>query len=348
MTEINHALLKRLAPGTDIRDGLERIRRGRTGALIVLGFDDQVASLCDGGFEIDVPFAATRLRELCKMDGAVVLSTDGSRIKRANVQLVPDPSLPTEESGTRHRSAERTSLQTNLPVIAVSQSMNLITVYANGSRHVLKDSAEIIARANQALGAIERYRTRLDEEDELLFDAEISGFASASAVVGLLRVSELLRRASYQVSVDVISLGSDGHQLDVQLQELINGLDEIRNLILLDYLVTAAGLPKVEDIERALSQLENLPESELLGVQGVAQVLGFPSDPDSLDERVDPRGFRALSRIPRVQQSLMRKLAEEYVTLPKLIQAPSDELADVTGIGPLWARHIRKGLDRLL
>ena len=194
VSELSHDLLKTLAPGTGIRDGLERIRRGRTGALIVLGFDDDIAALCDGGFEIDVAFAPTRLRELCKMDGAVVLSTDGTRIRRANVQLVPDPSLPTDESGTRHRSAERTALQTGVPVIAVSQSMNIITVYADGVRHVLKDSAEILSRANQALGTVERYRARLDAESEELFEAEMAGYASASEVVGVLRLSTIFIR----------------------------------------------------------------------------------------------------------------------------------------------------------
>lgn len=131
----------RLAPGTGLRDGLERILRGRTGALIVLGHDENVEAICDGGFSLDVRYAATRLRELCKMDGAVVLSTDGSRIVRANVQLVPDPSIPTDESGTRHRSAERAAIQTGYPVISVSHSMNIVTVYVRGERHVLTDSA---------------------------------------------------------------------------------------------------------------------------------------------------------------------------------------------------------------
>ncbi|HET7666700.1 MAG TPA: DNA integrity scanning diadenylate cyclase DisA, partial [Mycobacterium sp.] len=109
--------IARLAPGTALRDGLERILRGRTGALIVIGYDDSVEAICDGGFELDIRYAPTRLRELSKMDGAVVLSSDGGRIVRANVQLVPDPSIPTEESGTRHRSAERTAIQTGYPVI---------------------------------------------------------------------------------------------------------------------------------------------------------------------------------------------------------------------------------------
>lgn len=347
VSELSHDLLKTLAPGSGIRDGLERIRRGRTGALIVLGFDDDVEALCDGGFEIDVAFAPTRLRELCKMDGAVVLSTDGTRIRRANVQLVPDPSLPTDESGTRHRSAERTALQTGVPVIAVSQSMNIITVYADGVRHVLKDSAEILSRANQALGTVERYRARLDAESEELFEAEMAGFASASEVVGVLRLSELLRRAAQSVSRDVVALGSDGHQLDVQLRELVADTAPDARLLLHDYLVTASGLPDEADVDAALAGLAELPDPDLLGPRAVAQVLGFPTDAESLDERVDPRGYRALARVPRMQYSLMDKLVARFVTLPSMLRAQTEDLAALEGVGPLWARHVRQGLDRL-
>lgn len=346
MPDLNHELLKLLAPGTGIRDGLERIRRGRTGALVVLGFDDAIEALCDGGFEIDVAFAPTRLRELCKMDGAVVLDVDAGRIRRANVQLVPDPSLPTEESGTRHRSAERTALQTGAPVIAVSQSMDTITVYAEGVRHVLEDSAEILSRANQALATIERYRSRLDLEAEELFGAEISGFASASDVVGVLRLHELLRRAAESVSRDVLALGSDGHQLDVQLRELVADMVPCSRLLLHDYLVTASGVPEEADVDEALAQLAGLDDQELLGVAPVAQVLGYPTDPDSLAERVDPRGYRALGRVPRMQFSLMDRLVSRFVTLPSLLRADAEELAAVEGVGPLWAKHIRMGLDR--
>lgn len=348
VSELSHDLLKTLAPGSGIRDGLERIRRGRTGALIVLGFDDDVEALCDGGFEIDVAFAPTRLRELCKMDGAVVLSTDGTRIRRANVQLVPDPSLPTDESGTRHRSAERTALQTGVPVIAVSQSMNIITVYADGVRHVLKDSAEILSRANQALGTVERYRARLDAESEELFEAEMAGFASASEVVGVLRLSELLRRAAQSVSRDVVALGSDGHQLDVQLRELVADTAPDARLLLHDYLVTASGLPDEADVDAALAGLAELPDPDLLGPRAVAQVLGFPTDAESLDERVDPRGYRALARVPRMQYSLMDKLVARFVTLPSMLRAQTEDLAALEGVGPLWARHVRQGLDRLM
>src|SRR3954463_1216093 len=151
------ATLALMAPGTVLRDGLERILRGRTGALIVLGHDKAVEAICTGGFPLDVEFSSTRLRELCKMDGAVVLSSDGTRIVRAAVHLMPDSAIPTEESGTRHRPAERVAKQSGYPVISVSQSMRIIGLYVNGQRHVLDDSASILSKANQALQTLERY-----------------------------------------------------------------------------------------------------------------------------------------------------------------------------------------------
>src|SRR5436190_221179 len=177
------ATLALMAPGTALRDGLERILRGRTGALIVLGYDRVVDTLCTGGFPLDVEFSATRLRELCKMDGAVVLSSDITRIVRAGVHLMPDPSIPSEESGTRHRTAERVAKQTGYPVISVSQSMRIIGLYVNGQRHVLDDSAAILSKANQALATLERYKLRLDE---------VSGTLSATELIDLVAVAKSL------------------------------------------------------------------------------------------------------------------------------------------------------------
>ena len=162
-TDLLEATKAAVAPGTELRDGLERILRGDTGALIVIGHDSDVEKICDGGFHLDVEFAPTRLRELAKMDGAVVLSTDGKRIVRANVQLVPDPSIPTEESGTRHRSAERTAIQTGHPVISVSASMSIVSVYVDGLRKVVESPDPILSRANVALSTLERYKARLDD-----------------------------------------------------------------------------------------------------------------------------------------------------------------------------------------
>src|SRR5262249_33312769 len=180
-TDPLRATLALMAPGTALRDGLERILRGRTGALIVLGHDQMVESLCTGGFSLDVEFSATRLRALCKMDGAVVLSSDGTRIVRAAVHLMPDSTIPSEESGTRHRTAERVAKQTGYPVISVSQSMRIIGLYVNGQRHALDDSAAILSKANQALATLERYKLRRDE---------VSGTLSALEIEDLLTVRD--------------------------------------------------------------------------------------------------------------------------------------------------------------
>src|SRR3954465_14790350 len=227
--------IARLAPGTALRDGLERILRGRTGGLIVIGYDDSVEGIFDGGCALDVRYAPTRLRELSKMDGAVVLSTDASRILRANVQLVPDPSISTDESGTRHRSAERAAIQTGHAVISVSHSMNIVTVYVGGERHVLTDSATILSRANQAIATLERYKTRLDEVSRQLSLAEIEDFVTLRDVMTLVQRLELVRRIGLAIDSCAVELGTDGRQLRLQLEELLGGNDAARDLGVRDY-----------------------------------------------------------------------------------------------------------------
>src|ERR1700743_3622312 len=251
----------RLAPGTALRDGLERILRGRTGALIVLGYDDSVEAICDGGFSLDVRYAPTRLRELCKMDGAVVLSTDGSRILRANVQLVPDPSIPTDESGTRHRSAERAAIQTGYPVISVSHSMNIVTVYVGGERHVVADSATILSRANQAIATLERYKARLDEVSRQLLTAEIEDFVTLRDVMTVVQRLELVRRIGLVIDYDAVELGPDGRRRRRQLEELLGGVDIARELTARDYHSSPEPLSEAQMIA-TLDELGALSDTE--------------------------------------------------------------------------------------
>ncbi len=287
----------RLAPGTGLRDGLERILRGRTGALIVLGHDENVEAICDGGFSLDVRYAATRLRELCKMDGAVVLSTDGSRIVRANVQLVPDPSIPTDESGTRHRSAERAAIQTGYPVISVSHSMNIVTVYVRGERHVLTDSATILSRANQAIATLERYKTRLDEVSRQLSRAEIEDFVTLRDVMTVVQRLELVRRIGLVIDYDVVELGTDGRQLRLQLDELLGGNDTARELIVRDYHANPEP-PSTGQINATLDELDALSDGDLLDFTALAKVFGYPTTTEAQDSTLSPRGYRAMGRYP--------------------------------------------------
>src|SRR5579875_3328686 len=335
-----------LAPGTGLRDGLERILRGRTGALIVLGNDENVEAICDGGFALDVRYAPTRLRELAKMDGAVVLSTDGSRILRANVQLVPDPSIATDESGTRHRSAERAAIQTGYPVISVSHSMNIVTVYVAGERHVLADSATILSRANQAIATLERYKIRLDEVSRQLSRAEIEDFVTLRDVMTVVQRLELVRRIGLAIDDDVVELGTDGRQLRLQLEELLGGNDTSRELIVRDYHANPEP-PSKAQVTATLDELDALSDTELLDFTVLAKVFGYPSTAEAQDSSMSPRGYRAMAGIPRLQFAHVDRLVREFGSLQGLLAASARNLQSVEGIGEMWARHVREGLSHL-
>lgn len=336
----------RLAPGTALRDGLERILRGRTGALIVLGYDDSVEAVCDGGFSLDVRYAPTRLRELAKMDGAVVLSTDAGRILRANVQLVPDPSIPTDESGTRHRSAERTAIQTGFPVISVSHSMNIVTVYVGGERHVLTDSATILSRANQAIATLERYKTRLDEVSRQLSRAEIEDFVTLHDVMTVVQRLELVRRIGLVIDYDVVELGTDGRQLRLQLEELLGGNDTARELIARDY-YASPDPPSKEKVAAVLDELDALSDTELLDFTALARVFGYPPTAEAQNSAMNSRGYRAMAGIPRLQFAHADLLVHSFGSLQSLLAASAADLQSVDGIGAMWARHVREGLSQL-
>ncbi|MDP7738390.1 DNA integrity scanning diadenylate cyclase DisA [Mycobacterium paragordonae] len=336
----------RLAPGTGLRDGLQRILRGRTGALIVLGHDENVEAICDGGFPLDVRYAPTRLRELSKMDGAVVLSTDGSRIVRANVQLVPDPSIPTDESGTRHRSAERAAIQTGYPVISVSHSMNIVTVYVGGERHVLTDSATILSRANQAIATLERYKTRLDEVTRQLSRAEIEDFVTLRDVMTVVQRLELVRRIGLAIDSDVVELGTDGRQLRLQQEELLGGNDLARELIVRDYHANPDPPSRLQ-IAATLEELDSLSDTELLDFTALAKVFGYPTSAEAQDSALSPRGYRAMAGIPRLQFAHVDLLVRSFGTLQGLLAASAHDLQSLDGIGAIWARHVREGLSQL-
>ncbi|MEU4559812.1 DNA integrity scanning diadenylate cyclase DisA [Actinoplanes sp. NPDC023936] len=338
------ANLALMAPGTALRDGLERILRGRTGALIVLGYDAVVESICTGGFPLDVEFSATRLRELCKMDGAVVLSSDGTRIVRAAVHLMPDPSIPSEESGTRHRTAERVAKQSAFPVISVSQSMHIIGLYVNGQRHVLDDSAAILSRANQALATLERYKLRLDEVSGTLSALEIEDLVTVRDAVAVVQRLEMVRRIADEISGYVVELGTDGRLLALQLDELMAGVDADRTLVIRDYLPSGR---KARTLDEALVELDLLTATEMIDLVSVAKAIGYPGASDALDAAVSPRGFRLLAKVPRLPAQIVDRLVDHFGSLQRLLGATVEDLQAVEGVGDARARGVREGLSRL-
>src|SRR5436309_3552859 len=259
--DLMRATLAAVAPGTTLRDGLERILRGNTGGLVVLGNDKVVESLSTGGFPLDVEFSATRLRELAKMDGAIVLDDSHMRVVRAATHLVPDPSIPTEESGTRHRTAERVAKQTGYPVISVSQSMRIIALYVDGRRYVLDDSAAILSRANQALATLERYKLRLDEVAGTLSALEIEDLVTVRDAMAVSQRLEMVRRISDEIEGYVVELGTDGRLLQLQLEELMAGVEAERELVVRDYMPITTGR-RARSLTDVLSDLDALSASD--------------------------------------------------------------------------------------
>ena len=289
------ATLASIAPGTTLRDGLERILRGRTGALLVLGSDKVVDSISTGGFFLDVPFTATGLRELAKMDGAMVLDRDAARILHAAVHLMPDPAIHSEETGTRHRTADRVARQTGFPVISVSQSMQIIAVYVGEIRYVLEDSGQILSRANQALATLERYKLRLDEVSSTLSALEIEDLVTTRDVAVVAQRLEMVTRIAREIEDYVLELGSDGRLLSLQLDELVTGVDLERELVIRDYLPDAAAASAAPRTCSPTSR--TLSPTDLVDVAAVARALGLGAS-EHLDGAVTPRGYRLLAKVP--------------------------------------------------
>lgn len=335
--------LRDVAPGTELRDGLERVLRGRTGALIVLGWNDAVATICSGGFELAVPFSSTRLRELAKMDGAIVVDHRENRIVRAAVQLIPDASIETTESGTRHRTAERAAKQTGYPVISVSQSMHMVAVYVGDQRYVLEDSDAILSRANQALATLERYKARLDEVSGTLSALEIEDLVTARDVAAVVQRLEMVRRISAEISDYVVELGTNGRLLALQYDELISGVGPDLELVVRDYLDARSA----RDFSDVLTDLNDLDSTQLIDLTQIARVIGVGGrQGESLDSAIAPRGYRMLTRVPRLPGTVVDALVSHFGTLQKMLSATIDDLEVVDGVGAQRARSVREGLSR--
>jgi diadenylate cyclase len=342
--ETLRCVLATVAPGTALRDGLERILRGNTGGLIVLGWDRVVDSLCTGGFPLDVDFSATRLRELCKMDGAVVLSTDGLRVLRAATHLMPDPAIPTEESGTRHRTAQRVAQQTGFPVISVSQSMRIVSLYIGEGRYVLASSTELLSRANQAIATLERYKSRLDEVSHSLSALEIEDLVTVRDAAVVSQRLEMVHRIADEVTGQVVELGTDGRLLALQLDELMAGVDADRELIARDYVPTGR---KGRTPAAVLADMAELSAVDLLDLTQVARAMGLPGTPEGQESAISPRGYRLLARVPRIPAAILDRVVEHFGGLQKLLAASVEDLQVVDGVGETRARAVREGISRL-
>jgi diadenylate cyclase len=334
--------LRLVAPGTQLREGLDRILQARMGALIVVGDGPEVLSVCSGGFLLDAEFTPQRLSELAKMDGAIILASDTSRVARANVHLVPDPNVATSETGTRHRTAERVGRQLDVPVITVSEDMSLVAIHRRGEKHTLEPIPRVLARADQALQILGRYKSRLDSVSGSLSALEVEDLVTLRDVATVLQRAEMVRRIAEEIEGYVVELGADGRLVMLQLEELIGGVEEDRRLVAKDYFVSADDFELV-NVMHLLAQLE---DEDLLDLNVVASVLHL--DPDiGIDGALQPRGFRLLQKIPRLPELVSDHVVDRFSNLQKIMRAGLADLTEVEGVGEVRAKAIKEGLSRL-
>ena len=333
--------LELVAPGTPLREGLERIQRSHTGALIVLGYTPEVEALCSGGFELEVPFSPARLRELAKMDGAVLIDTDTWTIRKANVQLLPDASIPTNESGMRHRTAQRVARQTGLPVLSLSASMRMISIYVGHVHHNVEEPESLLAKANQAVSTLERYTQRLDEVLASLAIFEMREAVTVRDIATVVQRMEMIRRITAEIDGYLSQLGEDGRLLSLQVDDLLRGASSERLLVLRDYVADPATVDAVEENLAALSG------ESLVNLDQIAKILGMPIyDPADMDKPVQPRGVRALAVIPRLPWRLIQEISQRWPALSQLLELGAEDFQEIEGIGPYRAQNIVKHLKQ--
>jgi diadenylate cyclase len=335
--------LEMVAPGTALREGLEDILHARTGGMIVIADPDELSFLFSGGIKIDVDYTPPLLYQVAKMDGAIILNANATKIAMANVQLTPDPTILSLETGTRHRTAERVSKQTDALVIAISQRRQVASLYVDGSKYMLEDIPVVLAKANQALATLDKYRTRLDQVSTRLTALEFEGGATLHDVLTVLQRSELVTRMAVEIERYIVELGTEGRLIEMQLEETMVGTASDKAALVHDYLTDHAD----EAFASALDQLGRLPHQDLLDFGRLAELLGYDRKLNTLDYPVSPRGFRILGRIPRLPKLVVNQIVREFRGLDEMLAATDAELEMVEGVGEIRAKDIREGLRRL-
>jgi diadenylate cyclase len=335
--------LEMVAPGTALREGLDNILHAHTGGLLVIGDHDELSFLFSGGIKLDIDYTPALLYQVAKMDGGIVLNANATRLAMANVQFTPDPTILSLETGTRHRTAERVSKQTDAIVIAISQRREVVSLYVDGAKYILEDIPVVLAKANQALATLDKYRTRLDQVSTRLTALEFEGGATLHDVLTVLQRSELVTRMAVEIERYIVELGTEGRLIEMQLEEVMVGVAADKAALIHDYLAADSD----ESFAAGLDQLGRMPHQDLLDFGRLAELMGYDRKLNTLDYPVSPRGFRILGRIPRLPKLVVAQIVKEFGGLDELLAATDAELETVEGVGEIRAKDIREGLRRL-
>ena len=333
-------ILSLVAPGSKLREGLDNILDGQKGALIVVGIDEEVEKVLDGGFSLNCEYTPERLFELSKMDGAIILDDNIERILYANVHLQPDKRYVTDESGTRHRTAQRIAKQLDRVVIAISERKRVQTLYKGDIRYKLRSLEELMNEASQGINTLERYRYVLDKSLINLTLLELDGIATVEEVCIVLQKFEMFKRIKIDVIECLFELGSEGKLLRLQLEDLVFGLKDEKLEFLKDYYF--GGEEKEEELSEEMSALD---DSELLDLAKLSAVLGFGKTSKSLDNPVTTKGYRLLSKFGKLTKKDVDSLVERFGQLSKIQEASADDLSEV--LSKFKTNAVKRGFERV-
>ena len=335
-------ILKKIAPGTPIREGLDNILKAKTGALLLITDKQEVIEeVVDGGFFINEDYTSSKLYELAKMDGAIVLSGDMKKILFVNAQLIPSYQIPTVETGTRHRTAERTAKQTRELVISISQRRNIITVFKENYRYILEDTEAVLNKANQAIQTLEKYRKVYDNKLGILNEYEFNDIVTLDNVLTVIQRAEMVMKIVEEIKKQIYELGNDGRLVNMQLEELIGGLAKEELLLVKDYQVNDTMA------EEILEQLSNLNHEDLRKEPIIAKILGYESFENFEELAVYPKGYRILSKVPRMPNTIVENLVKSFKSFQHILVAEISDFDKVDGIGEIRAKTIKQTLKKM-
>ncbi|MBZ2175204.1 DNA integrity scanning diadenylate cyclase DisA [Schnuerera sp. xch1] len=334
--------LKLVAPGTPLREGLDNILNANIGALIVVGNTKEVLDIVYDGFYINSEYTPAYLYELAKMDGAIILDSDCKRLLYANTQLYPCQYIISKETGTRHKTAEKVAKQTGVLVIAVSERRRVITLYKSNYKYVLKDINEILNKANQAVKTLEKYREVLDKAMVDLTFLEFKDSVTLYDLCGVVQKVERVWRISNEINMYISELGTEGRLLDMQAVELMDGIESDRINLIRDYINN-----ECKDYTTVLDGIEKLDSEQLLKLDLIANLLGYDRGRETLDCKVQPKGYRVLNKIPRIPPKVLENIIFTFGCLKKIIEASRQQLEIVEGVGKVRAINIIEGLKSI-
>ncbi len=307
-------ILKKFSSGTGLREALDDIVNGNSGALIVIN-NKNAHNTFQGGFKINIKFTSKRLVELAKMDGSIMLSEDFKKILYANLLLTPDRNVNTIETGTRHQAAERTAKQIQGLVIAVSERRRLITIYYGNSKYVLQNTEELLRRATETLQILEKQREVFDELLTNLDILEVTNLVSIADVCRILERLEMIRKMANIINEYIVELGREGIIVRMRMREITQGIEKREEAIIKDY------HPRPKKVRQFF---DNLSFDKLLDLNNMAKVLfGEP-----LENPVTSKGYRLLSNT-NLSKHDINNLIRHFKNLEGTLSAEVEDLRKI-------------------